>query len=101
MVVAGDRATRTLMAGYDPQRSRRRPSAAETGEAPVDSLLAASPTSAAAAAGASTPAGPTVTPPPPTPDPDPRLVSATMAALALAVLLALWWVRRWWRGRGS
>ncbi|MDH3706521.1 MAG: hypothetical protein OES57_10680 [Acidimicrobiia bacterium] len=83
------------MAGYDPQRSRRRPSAAETGAAPVDSLLGAVPGGETAPL----PASPAVTPPPPTPDPDPRLVKATAVGVVLALMATLLLVRRWWRGR--
>jgi uncharacterized protein involved in exopolysaccharide biosynthesis len=80
------------MPGYDPQRNRRRPTAAETGEAPVDSLLGETTTAAPVVS-------PAVTPPPPTPDPDPRLVTATAMALALGVLTALVVLRRLWRRR--
>ncbi|MGI9600620.1 MAG: hypothetical protein ACR2QE_01955 [Acidimicrobiales bacterium] len=86
------------MAGYDPQRDRRRPQAAETGAAPVDGLLgSAPPVSAVPAAPTLDP--PTVTPPPPVPDPDPRLVTAAVAAGLVSVVVGGVLIRRWRRRR--
>lgn len=99
------------MAGYDPQKNRRRPTAADTGTAPVDGLLGgteapAAPTSPSVpsmdepvVAAAPTVPSPTVTPPPPVPDPDPRLVTAAAGMAGVGALVTVVVLRRWWRRR--
>jgi len=93
------------MAGYDPQRNRRRPTADDTGAAPVDGLLERTgppPQVTAPASGSRTrvsvPA-PMVTPPPPGPDPDPRVITAAVVAGTATALVGAVLVRRWWRNR--
>jgi len=92
------------MAGYDPQKARRRPRAADTGEAPVDALLRSETSEAPSgsdesASGVVSVPSPTVTPPPPIPDPDPRLMTAAAVAGAITVVAGGLLIRRWWRSR--
>ena len=81
---------------YDPQRARRRPTAADTGDAAVDGILdgVADAATAPDATVDDPPPAPAVTPPPPVADPDSRMIGTAVLVALVAVAVLAWSLRR-------